>query len=170
MHRIECITRSISCDQPTCQYDQLQIHVDRRKSTHDRRWRMAAFGQAGSQRRSHQFRSSPRWTRSSLTTLLSAPNHPISRPANRGRCKASASSYCPHIPHAVASSCPSGQRSGGTTMVTKTTIRTGKSGKTSITKRTKTSTGSITRTTNSKGKTRTTVTTRSGSTTRTRVY
>jgi len=55
-------------------------------------------------------------------------------------------------------------------LVTKTTIRTGKSGKTSITKRNKTSTGSITRTTNWKGKTRTTVTTRSGSTTRTRVY
>lgn len=44
--RIECITRPIDDDQPAVQYDQLQIHVDRRKPTHLSRSRTAALGES----------------------------------------------------------------------------------------------------------------------------
>lgn len=55
-------------------------------------------------------------------------------------------------------------------MATRTTIRTGKNGKSSISTRAKTGNTTVTKTRTSKGKLRTTVTTRSGNTTRTRVY
>jgi hypothetical protein len=34
VHRIECITRPIDDDQSAGRYDQLRVHIDRRKPTH----------------------------------------------------------------------------------------------------------------------------------------